>query len=78
MVFEVYKGRGKQPYRWRARSSNGQITAQSEGYSRKASAKRAVIEFVCSIATATNLRPSSPFGQSVEGRAENLIAEVDN
>ncbi len=40
--FEVFRGKGKHPWRWRLRSKNGQIMAHSEGYTRKASAFRAV------------------------------------
>lgn len=47
MRFEVYKGRGRHPYRWRARRQNGRIVADSaEGYTRERSAKRAVAQFL--------------------------------
>lgn len=38
-VLNVYKGKDKQWY-WRAKARNGQILAQSEGYTRRASCVR--------------------------------------
>jgi uncharacterized protein YegP (UPF0339 family) len=37
--YEVFKDAGGQ-YRWRLRSANGEIIAQSEAYTRKADAER--------------------------------------
>ena len=49
MRFEIFKGRGIHPWYWRARAGNGQITAQSEGYTRLNSAKRAVYSHIDSV-----------------------------
>ena len=39
--FELFKGKGKQPWRWRFRATNGKIQAQSEGHPTKDKAHRA-------------------------------------
>ena len=67
LKFEVFKGRGKHPWYWRARASNGQITAQSEGYVSKRNAKRAAIDFIHAV----------DIEYSYACRAETLIVEVD-
>ncbi len=67
MKFEIYKGRGKHPWYWRARASNGQITAQSEGYVSKRNAKRAVTSFIYSVLDA----------HLAERFVKNMIVEVD-
>jgi uncharacterized protein YegP (UPF0339 family) len=44
MKIVAYKGRGKQPWRWRLVASNGQIMADSaEGYARKQNLRRALV-----------------------------------
>lgn len=37
---ETFRGRGKQPYRFRLKGRNGQIIAQSEGYTRLTNARQ--------------------------------------
>ena len=37
---ELFKTRARQPWRFRLRASNGEIVAQSEGYTRWESARR--------------------------------------
>ena len=76
MRFEIHQGRhpGKgNPWYWRARASNGQITAQSEGYSRKASVKRALTCFVYSILSELGV----PFSLYNSANIKYLIVEVD-
>ena len=50
-TFEVSrdKGKRKHPWCWALRSRNGQITAHNEGYTRKASALRAVYQLTRTI-----------------------------
>lgn len=40
--FEVFCGKGSQPWRWRLKAANGRVVAQSEGYKTKAGAERGV------------------------------------
>jgi len=40
---QLFKGKGKQPWRYRIVSANGQVTNPSEGYSRKWNAKKAAL-----------------------------------
>jgi uncharacterized protein YegP (UPF0339 family) len=41
MKVEIFKGKGIQPWRFRARARNGEIITNSEGYLTKWNAKRA-------------------------------------
>lgn len=46
MRLVAYKGRGRQPWRWRLVAGNGRIVADSaEGYASKANLTRAVRRF---------------------------------
>ena len=52
MTFEIYEDRGGE-YRWRLRSANGQIVADSgEGYTRRDDAREAAIRVRDEVATA--------------------------
>jgi uncharacterized protein YegP (UPF0339 family) len=42
-MFEVFEGADRQWY-WRLRAANGEIAAQSEGYTRRPDAARAALE----------------------------------
>lgn len=47
MKLEVFKGRGKQAWRWRARARNGKIVAcAGEGFPRRYNALRAFYAFL--------------------------------
>lgn len=43
---QKFKGKGKQPYRWRVRAPNGRIILASEGYTSSSSRDRVVDSFV--------------------------------
>jgi len=40
---QLFKGKGKQPWRYRIVAGNGETTSPSEGYSRKWNAKKAAL-----------------------------------
>lgn len=40
---EIYRGKGKHPWRYRMVAANGEIIAQSEGYTRRSSARRGAL-----------------------------------
>lgn len=46
MKFEIYKGRGVQPWRWRVRARNGKIMACSgEGFTSRRNARESWSKF---------------------------------
>jgi uncharacterized protein YegP (UPF0339 family) len=46
IIFEFYKGKGKHPYRWRARSCNGKIICSGEGMINKGAPKKTVSNMI--------------------------------
>lgn len=42
MHIVIYKGKGKQPWRFNLKAANGEVVSTSEGYLTKWNAKRAV------------------------------------
>ncbi len=49
MQIEIWKGRGKQPWRWHIRAKNGKVVADAEGFPTRNHARRASIAHVRAI-----------------------------
>lgn len=59
--FETFKGEDDQYY-WRLKGGNGEILAQSEGYTRSESALRAIYDVQMAVVEASKLIPAIASG----------------
>lgn len=57
LVIETFKGRGKQPWRYRIVSPNGQVIGPSEGYATAYNRDRAAFRFARHLIAMPIIRP---------------------
>ena len=55
--FEVFKGKGTQPWNWRWVAANGRIQAHGEGHPSRRNARRAIRDYVGSLLSAYGKQP---------------------
>ena len=62
-TIEIFRGEGLQPWRFRLRSTNGEIISQSEGYLTKWNAKRGARKIAESLGVPLKDTTSKPYSE---------------